>query len=320
MDERIEKVGDFTVIIEGEDGKDDTKSKGVNILLTFHDIGLNHKTSFEKFLNHEDMKQLHEKFIVYHILAPGQEPGAEKFSEGYQYPTMDDLANSVDNIVKHFGLVDIVGFGVGAGANILARYALKHPSKPLGLILVEPSASKAPLLEKAEEKLRSWQLEKSGFNDQVNHYFVHHHFGKKHGKPDMKAVDEYIKNLTDSFNPHNLALFVHAYMQRSDITHELKNIECPVLVINGDLSPHHKDSEKFFSVLNKRTCNILRLDDCGSDPLDEMPMQSAEGVLLFIQGLGLVPTLRTRSMSGNSVGLVKSHEEDNTNKQQAVNT
>ena len=27
--------------------------------------------------------------------------------------------------------------------------------------------------------------------------------------------------------------------------------------------------EKFFGHLNKRTCNILRLDDCGSDPLDE---------------------------------------------------
>jgi hypothetical protein len=30
------------------------------------------KTCFEKFLNHEDMKQLHDRFIVYHILAPGQ--------------------------------------------------------------------------------------------------------------------------------------------------------------------------------------------------------------------------------------------------------
>ncbi|CAB4005496.1 Hypothetical predicted protein [Paramuricea clavata] len=318
MSERVEKVGDLTVIIEGEEGKEDVKSKGINILLTFHDIGLNHKTCFEKFLNHEDMKQLHDRFIVYHILAPGQEPGAEKFSDGYQYPSMDNLADSVDSVVEHFGLTDVVGFGVGAGANILARYALKHPSKPLGLILVEPSAGKAPLLEKAEEKIRSWQLETKGFSEQVNHYFVHHHFGKKHGKPDMASVDEYIKTLTDCFNPHNLALFVHAYMQRSDITHEVKNIECPVLVINGDLSPHHKDSEKFFSHLNKRTCNILRLDDCGSDPLDEKPLQSAEGVLLFIQGLGLVPTLRTRSMSGTSLGSGKSDDEDNTNKEQTV--
>ena len=36
---------------------------------------------------------------------------------------------------------------------------------------------------------------------------------QKHGKPDMASVDEYIKTLTDSFNPHNLALFVHSYMQ-----------------------------------------------------------------------------------------------------------
>lgn len=29
----------------------------------------------------------------------------------------------------------------------------------------------------------------------------------------MDAVDEYIKDLTESTNPHNLALFVHSYMQ-----------------------------------------------------------------------------------------------------------
>ena len=27
-------------------------------------------------------------------------------------------------------------------------------------------------------QLRSWQLETKGFSEQVNHYFVHHHFGK----------------------------------------------------------------------------------------------------------------------------------------------
>ena len=37
------------------------------VFLSFQD-----KTCFEKFLNHEDMKQLHERFIIYHILAPGQ--------------------------------------------------------------------------------------------------------------------------------------------------------------------------------------------------------------------------------------------------------
>ena len=42
--------------------------------------------------------------------------------------------------------------------------------------------------------------------------------------------------------------------------------------------------EKFFSHLNKRTCNILRLDDCGSDPLDEKVSNDtyAEVHLLYV--------------------------------------
>ena len=39
------------------------------------------KTCFEKFLDHEDMKQLHDRFVVYHILAPGQVCTKNIFSE-----------------------------------------------------------------------------------------------------------------------------------------------------------------------------------------------------------------------------------------------
>ena len=42
--------------------------------------------------------------------------------------------------------------------------------------------------------------------------------------------------------------------------------------------------EKFFSHLNKRTCNILRLDDCGSDPLDEKVSKHSVSVVYMSTG------------------------------------
>lgn len=35
-------------------------------------------------------------------------------------------------VLSHFGLKSVIGFGVGAGANILARFALNNPDKVSG--------------------------------------------------------------------------------------------------------------------------------------------------------------------------------------------
>lgn len=42
---------------------------------------------------------------------------------------MDELANQLDHVLRYFGLESIVGLGVGAGGNILARFAFRQPTK-----------------------------------------------------------------------------------------------------------------------------------------------------------------------------------------------
>lgn len=42
---------------------------------------------------------------------------------------MDELAAQLLFVISHFGIKSIIGFGVGAGANILARFALQQPDK-----------------------------------------------------------------------------------------------------------------------------------------------------------------------------------------------
>lgn len=45
------------------------------------------------------------------------------------YPTIDELSAQLLFVLSHFGLKSVIGFGVGAGANILARFALNNPDK-----------------------------------------------------------------------------------------------------------------------------------------------------------------------------------------------
>ncbi|KAF4527329.1 hypothetical protein B566_EDAN001106 [Ephemera danica] len=116
-------------------------------ILTYHDIGLNYIANFQAFFNYADMRALLENFCVYHVNAPGQEEGAPPLPEEpfrkltqttipstcdclhYIYPTMEELADQLNVVMAHYNLKSIIGFGVGAGANILARFALLHPNK-----------------------------------------------------------------------------------------------------------------------------------------------------------------------------------------------
>ncbi|MGH0148491.1 UNVERIFIED_CONTAM: hypothetical protein FKN15_039133 [Acipenser sinensis] len=72
-------------------------------IVTYHDVGLNHKSCFGPLFRFEDMQEITKNFVVCHIDAPGQEEGAAAFPVGFR---------------------SIIGVGVGAGAYILSRYTL----------------------------------------------------------------------------------------------------------------------------------------------------------------------------------------------------
>lgn len=50
-------------------------------------------------------------------------------ANSYIYPTIDELASQLMFVLSHFGLKSVIGFGVGAGANILARFSLNNPDR-----------------------------------------------------------------------------------------------------------------------------------------------------------------------------------------------
>jgi len=296
-------------------------------ILTFHDIGLNHITCFQGFFSYADMQPLLRNFCVYHVNAPGQNEGAlhlkpesdallgNQDSQGsrFVFPTMDQMAEAVHHVVEHYGMKTFIGFGVGAGANILARYELNHHDRVDSLIMANPTSGKAGWIEWGYQKMNSWYLFSGQLTSFTEEYLLWHWFGKqtRWTKHDLILnYQEYIKTL----NAQNLALFVESYLQRPDlgIVRELdamrkvsaRTIRCRSLILVGDDSPHMEEAVDMNGNMLPEQTDFMKIADCGGMPLEEQPGKVCEAFRLFLQGMGYVPSLKQMHSVAAEIGIL----------------
>lgn len=96
----------------------------------------------------------------------------------YAYPTMEDLANQLLFVLSHFGLKTVIGFGVGSGANVLARFALSHSDKVGALCLINCSSTTSGWMEWGYQSFNARYLRTKGMTQGVVDYLMWHHFGR----------------------------------------------------------------------------------------------------------------------------------------------
>uniref|UniRef100_A0A1Q3FG31 Putative n-myc downstream regulated n=1 Tax=Culex tarsalis TaxID=7177 RepID=A0A1Q3FG31_CULTA len=278
--------GDILVAVQG----DTTKPA----IVTYHDLGLNYASSFAGFFNFPSMRSLLDNFCVYHVNAPGQEEGAPTFPEEYVYPTFDELGAQMLFVMSHFNLKSIIGFGVGAGANILARFALANPDKVGALCLINCSSTQAGWIEWGYQLLNTRNLRTKGMTQGVLDYLMWHHFGRNPEERNLDLVQLYKSNFERSINPVNLAMLIDSYIKRTDLNiartpsgspQTSASLKMPVLNITGALSPHIDDTVTFNGRLVPEKTNWMKISDCGL-VLEEQPGKLAEAFRLFLQGEG----------------------------------
>ncbi|XP_048005000.1 protein NDRG3 isoform X1 [Leguminivora glycinivorella] len=275
--------GDILVAVQGDRSKP--------AIFTYHDLGLNY-ICFQPFFNFVDMRALLENFCVYHINAPGQEEGAQSLPEDYIYPTMDELANQLNYVLGHFGIKSFIGFGVGAGANIFARFALAYPQKVDALALINCTSNQSGWIEWAYQKMNTRSLRSRGMTQNVLDYLMWHHFGKFPEERNHDLTQMYRMHFNRNVNPTNLSLFIDAYLRRTDlgISRDAETIKAPVLNITGALSPHVEDTVTFNGRLHPNNSTWMKISDCGM-VLEEQPGKISEAFRLFLQGEGYVAPL-----------------------------
>ncbi|XP_019638254.1 PREDICTED: protein NDRG3-like isoform X2 [Branchiostoma belcheri] len=284
-------------------------------ILTYHDIGLNHVTCFQNFFNYEEMQVILKNFCVYHVNAPGQHMDATPMDVHlYHYPTMDELAVMLEAVLEHFNLKRVIGFGVGAGGNVLSRFALNNRNKIDGLVLINTVCTAVGWTEWAYQKWNNWYLFSNQMTEGTVDYLLWHYFGSKTMAGHHDLVHAYRENLVRSVNPVNLAMFVDSYIKRNDmgLHREVdpakkkvqKTIKCPVLLVGGDYSPHIDDVVEMNSRLDPVETQWIKMADCGGMVLEEQPGKMCEAFKLFLQGMGYIPCVPsmsalTRSRSGS---------------------
>ncbi|XP_028918280.1 protein NDRG1 [Ornithorhynchus anatinus] len=277
------------------------------VILTYHDIGMNHKTCYNPLFNSEDMHEITQHFSVCHVDAPGQHDGAASFPAGYVYPSMDQLAEMIPGILQQFGLKSIIGMGTGAGAYILTRFALNNPEMVEGLVLININPCAEGWMDWAATKISGWT---QALPDMV----LSHLFGKDELQSHEEVAHTYRKHIVDDMNQSNLHLFINAYNSRRDLDIERPmpavpavTLQCPALLVVGDNSPAVDAVVECNSKLDPTKTTLLKMADCGGLPQISQPAKLAEAFKYFVQGMGYMPSasmtrlMRSRTASGSSV-------------------
>ncbi|XP_068188403.1 protein NDRG1a isoform X1 [Antennarius striatus] len=276
-------------------------------LLTMHDIGLNHKTCWDTLFNHEDMSEITQHFAVCHVDAPGQHEGANTFSTGYEYPSMDQISETLPLVLKHFGLKTFIGIGIGAGAYILTRFALDYPTMVEGLMLININPCAEGWMDWAAHRL-------SGLTHDLPDMVISHLFGKEEIHHNQDLVGTYRHHINSDMNQFNLHLFVKSYESRRDLEIErpvpgshVRTLKCPSLLVVGDNSPAVEAVVECNTKLDPTKTTLLKMADCGGMPQVDQPAKLTEAFKYFIQGMGYMPSasmtrlVRSRTASNSSV-------------------
>uniref|UniRef100_A0A8C1W6W6 Protein NDRG2 n=1 Tax=Cyprinus carpio TaxID=7962 RepID=A0A8C1W6W6_CYPCA len=276
------------------------------VILTYHDIGLNHKSCFDSLFSHEDMQEIMQHFAVCHVDAPGQQEGANTFSTGYEYPSMDQLSETLPSILKHFGLKSVIGMAVGAGAYILSKFALDHPAMVEGLVLININPCAEGWMDWAAHKI-------SGWTHAMPDMIISHLFGKEEIQQNHDLIGRYRHHIVNDMNQYNLQLFVKSYNSRRDLEIErpvpgghtnVRTLKCPALLVVGDSSPAVDVVVGLRLIINNYHYSMA---DCGGLPQVDQPGKLTEAFKYFIQGMGYMPSasmtrlVRSRTASGSSV-------------------
>ncbi|NWS79270.1 NDRG4 protein, partial [Toxostoma redivivum] len=259
------------------------------------------KLCFNTFFNYEDMQEITKHFVVCHVDAPGQQAGASQFPQGYQYPSMDQLAAMLPSVVQHFGFKYVIGIGVGAGAYVLAKFALIFPDLVEGLVLMNIDPNGKGWIDWAAAKL-------SGLTSTLPDIVLSHLFSQEELMNNTELVQSYRQQIGSVVNQFNLQLFLNMYNGRRDLdinrpgtVPNAKTLRCPVMLVVGDNAPAEEGVVECNSKLDPTNTTFLKMADSGGLPQVTQPGKLTEAFKYFLQGMGYITHLKDRRLSGGTV-------------------
>ncbi|XP_066487249.1 protein NDRG2 [Tiliqua scincoides] len=277
-------------------------------ILTYHDVGQNHHSCFDTLFHYEDMQEIIKNFVVIHVDAPGMEEGAPAFPLGYQYPSLDQLADMIPCILQYVNFTSIIGIGVGAGAYVLARYSLSHPDTVEGLVLINIDPNAKGWMDWAAHKVRLRMLMR-----RLKDACLCNRYSAEELSKNNELVHQQRDILSHATNLPNIQLYWNSYNSRRDLSLERGGditFKCPVMLVVGDQAPHEDAVVECNSKLDPTQTSFLKMADSGGQPQLTQPGKLTEAFKYFVQGMGYMASScmtrlsrsRTASLSSAASG------------------
>jgi pimeloyl-ACP methyl ester carboxylesterase len=293
-------IGPLNVYVQG------TRTSNEVVILTVHDIGCDHSMYLE-FVEHPKMSAIRSRTVWVHVDVPGQGQDAPDLPTDYQFPTMQQIGEDLIHVLEQLKVREVICFGEGAGANILARFAMAHGQRVLGVCLLHTTGTTIGLLQSLKDKVSSWKLDSFGMNPAAESYLILHRFGttkfsKASDKEELKAIVEgYQETLRNKANPKNLKKFVEAFLKRTSITENLKNLNCRILLVTGQQSVFNGTTRSMHQSILKTCGDKTKVEfiEVGgvANVLEEKPDNLVECFQYFLQGLGLVSSVPMQNVA-----------------------
>ena len=221
------------------------------VFLTIHDVGSSYK-NWMRFTSQDCMKEAKDKSVFLHVSLPGQQPAADDLDQ--VFPSMQALGMNLVTVLDHLGVKDrgVVVMGDGAGATIASMFAMYHPHRVYGVVLINRMLK-----------------------------------GQKKG---IDGVENCALNLK------NVKMYEDSYKKRGDWLIRM-NVETLMLVgaksKTGSRNIAVKRSEEMLKQMKKGLCSMIKLSEV-ENVLEEAPEEAADAIILFCQGMGLMPAVRRR--------------------------
>uniref|UniRef100_A0A674A8I3 NDRG family member 2 n=1 Tax=Salmo trutta TaxID=8032 RepID=A0A674A8I3_SALTR len=273
-------------------------------ILTFHDVGLDSKSCFSPLFKFEEMQEIVKNFTLVHIDAPGQEEGATAYPMGYQYPSMEQIAEMIPAVLTYFNFRTVIGIGVGSGSYILSRFTMAHPDSVEGLVLINMDPETRGWMDWAAQKVTVRLI---CLQIYILKYFVLNIIITQ--KPRMFFCIYYGSHL----QLHFLGSIWNMSLTRS-LSFSLffsLSLRCPVMLVVGDQAPHEEAAVECNSKLDPTTTSFLKMADAGGLPQLTQPSKLTEAFKYFIQGMGyMASSIMTRLSRSRTASLSSSYSMD----------
>ncbi|KRY29374.1 Uncharacterized protein T01_6542, partial [Trichinella spiralis] len=270
--------------------------QGKTIFITCHDIGAN--CNLAQYVMNPCMTDVRNKSIFLHVCVVGQEDNAPNLPNDFVFPTLDKIAEDLSFVLDYFNFKTAIGFGEGAGANIICRFAvmiflvlllflMMHSNRCLGIVLVHCTSTTAGVVEYIKDKMIGRKLSCHVINQSAFDYLIFHKFGST-ADDNPEKVAEYLTHVKEKLNPYNMSLYLDSFMRRTDLSTDLaEKLQVDALLVVGSRASHLHTVYTMHQSMSKLKSTLLVVDDVG-DVISEAPEKLTRALILFGKGCGVM--------------------------------